>query len=216
MSTRLWQAPDLAERLAADFAQPAKWEWANEFASELSYGRHAGPARGDARDAAVAIVLCWDGGKWSLPLTVRHSGLTHHAGQVSLPGGLIDEGETACVAAAREVEEELGMRPQFDWLGELETLFVYASNAIVTPCVAAIDHWPAWTPQPTEVDAVLRLPLRDLLEAPPAEPIVIQRGPFTFAAPQLRVDGRSAWGATACILGEFRGRLLRIAAAQPS
>jgi 8-oxo-dGTP pyrophosphatase MutT (NUDIX family) len=213
MSTPLWQAPDLAVRLAADLAQPAERQWANQFAPDLSYGRHAGPARADARDAAVAIVLCWDGGEWSLPLTVRHSGLTRHAGQVSLPGGLIDDGETACMAAAREVEEELGVRPQLNWLGELEPLFVYASNAVVTPCVAAIDHWPAWTPQPTEVDVVLRLPLRELLEAPPAEPIVIQRGPFTFTAPQLRVDGHSAWGATACILGEFRGRLMRIAAA---
>jgi 8-oxo-dGTP pyrophosphatase MutT (NUDIX family) len=213
MSKPIWQSPDLPQRLAADLASPPERRWWGDWAPELSFGRHAGPARGDARPAAVAVVLCWDSGEWSLPLTVRHTGLTRHGGQMSLPGGLIDAGEAACEAAARELEEELGLRPQLTWLGELAQLFVFASNAVVTPCVATIDHWPAWVPQPTEVDSVLRLPLRELIEPLPADPIVIQRGPFSFTAPQLLVEGHSAWGATACMLGELRGRLMRIAAA---
>jgi 8-oxo-dGTP pyrophosphatase MutT (NUDIX family) len=212
MSKPLWQSRDLPDLLAANLASPPDRRWAGEFAAELSYGRQAGPARGDTRDAAVAIVLCWDGAEWSLPLTIRHAGLTRHAGQISLPGGLIDAGEAACDAAARELEEELGLRPPLTWLGELAQLFVFASNTMVTPCVAAIDHWPAWEPQPAEVDSVLRLSLGELLQ-PPAAPIVIQRGPFEFSAPQLPVQGHSAWGATACMLGELRGRLRRIAAA---
>jgi 8-oxo-dGTP pyrophosphatase MutT (NUDIX family) len=211
MSRPLWQSPDLAERLTADLGLAAERAWANEWAPELSYGRHAGAPRGDAREAAVAIVLCWDRGEWSLPLTVRHSGLTRHAGQISFPGGLIDSGETACDAAARELEEELGLRPQLTWLGELEPLFVFASNAVATPCVAAIDRWPAWRPQPAEVDSVLRLRLGDLMQRAPAEPLVVERGPFRFTAPQLEVEGHSAWGATACMLGELRGRLRRMA-----
>jgi 8-oxo-dGTP pyrophosphatase MutT (NUDIX family) len=210
MIEALWQVRELPALLEVDLRAPAKPPGARDFAPQLSYGRHAGPARGDVRHAAVAIVLCWDGGQWSLPLTVRNAQLTHHGGQVSLPGGLIDAGESPRDAAARELEEELGQRPPVQWLGELSPLFVFASNALVTPCVAAIGHWPDWTPQPAEVDRVLKLDLAALLDPPQAPPLSVQRGPFHFQAPQLIVEGQSAWGATAVMLGELRSRLLRI------
>jgi 8-oxo-dGTP pyrophosphatase MutT (NUDIX family) len=210
MSEALWQDPELPARLDVELRAPAEPQWRREFAPELSYGRHAGPARGDARRAAVALLLCWDGRQWTLPLTVRNAQLTRHGGQVSLPGGLIDAGESPRDAAVRELEEELGRRPPLQWLGELSPLFVFASNATVTPCVAAVDHWPAWIAQPAEVDRVLKLDLRALLDPPTAPPLSVQRGPFHFQAPQLIVEGQSAWGATAVMLGELQKRLLRI------
>jgi 8-oxo-dGTP pyrophosphatase MutT (NUDIX family) len=215
MNPPLWQSPELPALLAAELATPTDPRWRDEFAPELSYGRHAGPARNDSRAAAVAIVLCWDGGEWSLPLTVRNALLSRHGGQVSLPGGLLDAGETPREAAGRELAEELGQRPPLQWIGELSPLFVFASDALVTPCVAAIDHWPAWTAQPAEVDRVLKLELQHLLRATKASPLGVERGPFRFRAPQLIVEGQSAWGATAVMLGELRGRLLRIAERTP-
>ena len=210
MSPPLWQSPELPALLAADLQAPADQQWRHRFAPQLSYGRHAGPARGDARPAAVVLVLCWDGRQWSLPLTVRNAQLTRHGGQVSLPGGLIDAGESPRDAAERELEEELGLRPPLQWLGELSPLFVFASNATVTPCVAAIDHWPNWVAQPAEVDRVLKLDVGELLHQLQPPPLSVQRGPFRFQAPQLIVEGQSAWGATAVMLGELRARLLRI------
>ncbi len=210
--TNIWQSPELDRFLAADIAgAPADAAWRREFAPELSYGRHAGPPRSDARLAAVALVLCWDGREWSLPLTVRSESLRRHGGQVSLPGGLVEVGESSRVAARRELIEELGREPPLDWLGELDSMLVYASNALVTPCVARISGWPDWQPQPTEVDRVLRLTVRDLVEQVPPEPMVIERGPLQFTAPRLMVEGFSVWGATAVLLGELRGRLHRIA-----
>lgn len=211
MNAPLWQSRELPALLASELAKPPLAVWRHEFAPELTYGRHAGPARRDARLAAVAVVLCWDGCEWSLPLTVRHVQLTHHGGQISLPGGLIDPGETPFEAASRELDEELGRRPPLQWLGELSPLFVFASNTTVTPCVAAIDHWPEWVAQPAEVDRVLKLTLRELLTQPAASPLHVERGPLRFRAPRLNVEGQSAWGATAVMLGELRGRLLRIA-----
>ena len=61
MNTPLWQSLELPALLAAELATPTDPRWRDEFSPELSYGRHAGPARTDARAAAVAIVLCWDG-----------------------------------------------------------------------------------------------------------------------------------------------------------
>jgi 8-oxo-dGTP pyrophosphatase MutT (NUDIX family) len=207
----VWQQPDLLARLAADLRRtPVDAQWRRQWAPELSYGRHAGPARGDARPAAVAVVLCRDGESWSVPLTVRCASLTRHGGQVSLPGGLSEPGESMAETATRELIEELGVHVELTAVGELSPLFVFASNAVVTPWIAAIDHWPEWIPHPPEVDRVLRLELTDLVWQQPGESIIITRGPLQFSAPRMEVDGEAAWGATAAILGELRGRLLRL------
>jgi HAD superfamily hydrolase (TIGR01509 family) len=204
--------PDLDHRLAADIAaMPADPAWRRAFAPELSYGRHEGPPRGDARIAAVAFVLCWDGRGWSLPLTVRNVNLSRHGGQVSLPGGLVEIGESVREAARRELCEELGVEPPLEWLGELAPLFLFNSNAYVTPCVARVSGWPEWRPQPGEVDRVLRLDLGELVANDPPPPMTISRGPVQFTAPRFAVEGHSVWGATAVLLGELRGRLQRIA-----
>lgn len=211
MTASVGQSPELALLLAADIAEsPADPRWRREFAPELSYGRHAGPARADARLAAVAVVLCWDGREWSLPLTVRPAALSRHGGQVSLPGGLVEANEDSRDAARRELTEELGCQPELRWLGDLAPLFVFASNAVVTPCVAAVDCCPQWRPQPSEVQQVLRLRLAELMEGDPSPALEIQRGPMRFSAPQMLVEGHAVWGATAVVLAELRGRLLRL------
>ena len=51
------------------------------------------------RDAAALLLLYPADGEWWLPLTVRASTLPHHTGQVSLPGGRLDAGETVEQAA---------------------------------------------------------------------------------------------------------------------
>jgi 8-oxo-dGTP pyrophosphatase MutT (NUDIX family) len=207
----IWKSPELDRLLAADLvAHPTAREGRCTFAPDLSYGRHAGPPRSDARVAAVTIVLCWDGRQWSLPLTARSATLSRHGGQVSLPGGLVEIDETVREAARRELYEELGQQPSLRWLGELEPLFVYASNAHVTPCVAAVSGWPDWQPQPGEVDDVIRMDLGDLATQNPPPPLVIERGPLQFQAPRLIVEGHSIWGATAILLGELCERLRRI------
>src|SRR5262245_7061230 len=99
MSRPLWEQLELPSLLAHELTLPAQPQWSREFAPELSYGRHAGPARSDARGAAVAVALSWDGAEWSLPLTVRSAELSRHGGQISFPGGLIEAGETPPVAA---------------------------------------------------------------------------------------------------------------------
>lgn len=212
MTLPVWESPELDRLLAADIATArAEPTWRREFSPELTYGRHAGPPRNDARLAAVAIVLCWDGHSWSLPLTVRCATLTRHGGQVSLPGGLIEIGESPRVAARRELSEELGVQPPLEWLGEFDPLQVFASNAYVTPCIAAVSGWPKWIAQPEEVDCVLRLDVHDLVSQDVPTPMIIERGPLQFSAPRMIVENYSVWGATAVILGELRGRLLRVA-----
>jgi len=189
--------------------------WRRWFAPQLSYGRHAGPARKDARQAAVAILFYQQGDAWYLPLTVRPESLRTHAGQVSFPGGALEAGESSRDAAHREMVEELfadrrATEVRVDWLGELDPLHVFVSNILVAPWVGILPEQNDWSPQPAEVDQVLHLSLECLLADEAPEKMTIRRGSLSFAAPRLMVDGVEVWGSTAVLLGELRGWLVRL------
>ena len=131
---------------------------------ELSYGRHRGPARPQSRIAAVAVALyqCPDQG-WVIPLTLRPLFLQHHAGQICLPGGRVEVGETIFEAAFREFREELGVDAKVTaFCGQLSPQYVYASDNLVHPVVALIEHPGTWNPDPLEVAQVITLPLSRL------------------------------------------------------
>jgi 8-oxo-dGTP pyrophosphatase MutT (NUDIX family) len=118
------------------------------------------------RLAAVALVLVADDeGRACFLLTRRAAGLRAHARQWALPGGRIDEGESAERAALRELGEELGLvRDEASVLGVLDD-YGTRSGFIITPVVvwagAAVEPI-ALTPNPDEVAAVFRVPLSDL------------------------------------------------------
>lgn len=182
---------------------------------ELSYGRHRGPAGVSTRIAAVAVTLYQrPDGQWTLPLTLRPSSLQHHAGQVCLPGGRVELDEDVYDAAMREFEEELGFRPRvITRCGELSTQYVYASNNLVHPVVAIIQSpQQPWDPDPVEVEKVIPVPLRVLLDDAHRTQLVKQRsvqsddqevGQLTFRTMAFQYQDHTIWGATAMILDEL-------------
>ena len=64
-----------------------------------------------ARRAAVLVLLYPGAEGPMIPLTVRPTSLPTHGGQISLPGGALDPGESSEAAAVREAEEEIGVPP---------------------------------------------------------------------------------------------------------
>lgn len=209
---QLSAARDLPEQLARILVtRPTTHSDGNRFAPELSYGRHFGPAPFDARAAAVIALLFRRDGEWQIPLTVRHSALGKHGGQISLPGGSVDEGETSADAARRELGEELGVCEGVELLGELAETYVYVSNFRVTPWIASTRSVPDWRPHDREVERVVEMPLRTLCDEQFAGRIAMERGPIVFRAPCLRVGDDCVWGATSIILGELAGALREIA-----
>ncbi|WP_372722001.1 CoA pyrophosphatase [Novipirellula sp.] len=194
----------------------------------LAYGRHRGPSRRGCRQAAVAISLFQDADQqWVIPLTQRPMTLKHHGGQICLPGGRREAGESAEEAALREFEEELGVRPQVQaCCGRLGEQYVYASDNAVQPVVFIIETpLPQWQPDPIEVENVILMPLCELFR--PSRRIVVQmkkrvhlietradRNPSSgadtlqFAAPAFQYQDYRIWGATAMILDELARILL--------
>lgn len=201
-NTESWaDAEDLPRRLRAALAEQCERSaGSGRFAPELSYGRHFGPAPDTARAAAVMILLARRAGDWFIPLTVRPAEMVRHGGQISLPGGTAMEGESSTAAAIRELAEELGEVGGVELLGRLCDCYVYASDFLVTPWVAAIDAEPTWQPDPREVERVVELPVGVLLEPERIDTMSVQRGPVVFRAPCYEFDGNQIWGATAIIL----------------
>jgi 8-oxo-dGTP pyrophosphatase MutT (NUDIX family) len=137
-------------------------------------------------------------------MILRPSSMSDHAGQVSLPGGGSEPGESAAECALRELEEELGVRPEYvAVLGQLTPVFVFASNFLVTPFVATSNGRPVFRPNSSEVEDLYEIPLTHILNRQRWGSVVIQRGRLEFRAPSLAFQGRHIWGATGLILGEI-------------
>ncbi|MBN2216375.1 MAG: CoA pyrophosphatase [Pirellulales bacterium] len=164
---------------------------------------YAAPPDG-AREAAVLVLLYPSLGQWHVPLTVRGEHLDHHAGQVSLPGGAVEPGETSAGAAIREFHEELGAEGlNVELLGRLTPLYVATSNFRVEPWVGAAAQRGDMRPNQQEVDRLLEVPLNHLLDPSHFGRHQREKEGRRFEVPHFAWEDYLIWGATCMILGEF-------------
>ncbi|GAB3594423.1 CoA pyrophosphatase [Angustibacter peucedani] len=158
------------------------------------------PDDGGRPSAVLMLFGTDDDGEPDVLLTQRADSMRSHAGQVSFPGGSVDDDDAGPVAAAlREAVEETGLRADgVDVLGELPSLFLPPSGFVVTPVLA---WWRSPSPvaavDPAEVARVVRVPLRELLDP---DLRVTARHPSGYLGPAFTVRGLFVWGFTAGLL----------------
>jgi 8-oxo-dGTP pyrophosphatase MutT (NUDIX family) len=158
----------------------------------------------DARIAAALLLLYPMDRGVAVPLTVRASGLARHAGQISLPGGATDPGETLAAAALREASEEIGVDPAaVRVLGELTPVHVLVSGFTLHPIVGVADRRPDFIAAPGEVEEIVEVSLNDLRDASRIRQGTRIREGVAVEYPYFDLAGHQVWGATAMVLGEF-------------
>ncbi|WP_322798549.1 CoA pyrophosphatase [Thermoflexus sp.] len=194
----------LRERLARPLPGPsAQWEMAPPYRRALLAQLNEEPAQ--ARAAAVLILLYPNGSELAFPLTLRTLYVAYHKGQVSLPGGACEPGESPVEAALRETEEELGpLGEAVEILGSLTPLFVPPSGFIVHPVVGYLPRRPTFRPAPMEVAEVLEATLSWLLDSRHQDEEEREVYGARWRIPVFRLENHVIWGATAMILAEFR------------
>jgi 8-oxo-dGTP pyrophosphatase MutT (NUDIX family) len=100
----------------------------------------------------------------SVILTRRADTLRRHTGQVALPGGRRDPGETPWQTALREAHEEIGLDPAFVTLAGLSTPYQTGTGFIITPVVGFVREGFVLEPNPAEVAHIFETPFGYLMD----------------------------------------------------
>ncbi|MCZ6586002.1 MAG: CoA pyrophosphatase [Gammaproteobacteria bacterium] len=154
--------------------------------------------------AAVLLGLVERPGGLHVILTERAADLADHPGQVSFPGGRIEDGDDGPVAAAlREAEEEVQLRPDLVSIaGCLEDILT-GTGFLITPVVGFVASEFRAVPDRTEVADVFEVPLEFLLREDSVRSSMRERCGTTLRIYEFDYAGHHVWGATAMILRNF-------------
>ena len=118
------------------------------------------------REAAVLVPIVERPEGLTMMLTQRTDHLDHHPGQISFPGGHIEDDDASPEdAALREAEEEVGLeRTHVEIIGRLDQ-YVTRTGFSITPIVGLIDPSHSVSADEFEVADIFEVPLAFLLDA---------------------------------------------------
>jgi 8-oxo-dGTP pyrophosphatase MutT (NUDIX family) len=181
--------------------------------STLTLDRSLGLAPPDLRRSAVAALLSPmpETPGLEVLLTRRAWDLRTHRGEVSFPGGAEDPGDDFPVGTAlREANEEVGfVAEDVNVVGALDPLTTFTSDRVVIPVVVTTPVRPTVVRSPTEVDAILHVPLASLLDAGCYHrEIWSWEGSPERTMHFFELVGDTIWGATASMLNQLLTALL--------
>jgi 8-oxo-dGTP pyrophosphatase MutT (NUDIX family) len=170
------------------------------------------PAPPLAVNAGVLAPLFEEGGEARVVLTRRSADLRTHRGQVSFPGGRIDEREDAPAAALREAHEEVGLDPGLvTAVGWLHPVLTMVSASFILPVLGTLAERPRLVANPTEVERIFDVSLAELADPEvfheerwhlPGR-VIAESEDNSFPVWFFEISGELVWGATARMLREL-------------
>ena len=161
------------------------------------------------RTSAVMLLLYPVDNEFNIVLIKRPSYDGVHSGQISLPGGKMEESDKDFEdTAIRETWEETGVEKNtIEILGALSRVYIPPSNFLVYPYIGVCKSAPVFNPDKREVENLLFAPVTVLLDDLIVKEEVFKSGlgnGWKVKAPYFEIVGEKVWGATAIILSEFK------------
>ena len=157
------------------------------------------------KHAGVLVPIFRQGGDYMILFTKRTNNLEHHKGQISFPGGSVDEEDNSVRdTALREAREEIGLlKEDVEILGRIDDTMTVVSDFIVHPFVGLIPYPYDFTINTDEVARLIKVPLKAFHPENSGKGASFEFEDKTYRTPTYEYDGDVIWGATARIMEIF-------------
>jgi len=158
-----------------------------------------------SKRGAVVIPIFERENKLYMLFTKRTEELRTHKGQISFPGGKIDEDDSSLLQCAlREAHEEIGILPEkFSLLGELNQTKTNSSNILLSSFVAKLEYPFEIIRNEQEVDEIIEVPFDALCETDKWERKVVRVDGEEVGTWFFHYNNRIIWGATAQLVKQL-------------
>lgn len=155
------------------------------------------------RQSAVLVPIVQYAAGLTVLFTRRALTLAHHPGQISFPGGMLEQGEHAALAALRETEEEIGIAARhIKLLGPLP-----AHNTLtgfqIQPYLGILKAGQTIRLSPAEVSEVFEVPLNFFLPAKNRLQLALPVKGKARHIHFMPYQDKLIWGATAAIINQL-------------
>lgn len=166
------------------------------------------------RQAAVMALFYERNDETYIILILRKTYKGVHSNQVGFPGGKVEEEDQDLLATAvRETFEEVGVPQEaMNFIKEMTNIYIPPSNFWVQSFMGFTESTPRFKAQDDEVEALIEVPLRELLHL---DAISTQTITTSYMAdlevPVFVLQEHIVWGATAMMLNEIKELLLAAA-----
>ncbi len=154
--------------------------------------------------AAVLVPLFQKDKDCHLLFTKRSEEVKYHKGEISFPGGMVDEEDKELInTALREADEEIGLKERdVQIIGVLDDI-VTITEFIVTPIVGLFPYPYPFKVSEVEIAELIEVPLASLLGEDCFSEREIFRGGQKEVVYAYQYGKHIIWGATARILNQF-------------
>ncbi len=158
--------------------------------------------------SAVLIPLVYHRSEWQIIMIIRPEYDGHHSGQIAFPGGKVEPDDASTKAAAlRETHEEIGLSNETLTVStRLTEIYIPTSRYLIHPYVGYSANLSGveLTLDKTEVEDVIFLPVRWLLNTPLTPTPVTASNNTRLKAPAFVYHNHIIWGASCMMLNELK------------
>lgn len=157
------------------------------------------------KNAAVLVPLFNKNEELHILFIKRSNSVFYHKGQISFPGGRVQDTDTSLKdAALRESWEEIGLRPvDAEIIGELDDTPTRTTGFLISPFVALIPYPYHFTMSPEEIVGIIEIPISSLLDKSSYKRRRVNDEGELITASTYQYKGQVIWGATARIVTQL-------------